>query len=823
MARQTVRILRPFWFLTGGRMKVRKLWILLVAVCLILCFLLTSYISTQNTKTDSNIGDFLRNIVKKQNKAKEIKDVSLKSTTFEAHELPLLANGEIDTRYMASVGNGHVATVIYSNTTYVNGLYSGQEGFSHRARVPSKNAIRVHFDPFVEKDISRHFILNTEQGVWREIINHKHFVVIVNIYAHQYYNRLLVTQIEFMRIGRKTDEIIEMRLENNEGGPSRDIKFADPELYNHQYGKAWKLSGQIAQTELSGKESGIPNQKTAVYVFYSDLPSKLEVNTDSTHSHMWTFITSIDQDEQVAKKDFDDATAVLITGADQKGRVSGPRALFDSHMQMWEKRWHDGGIEVDDLALGKYIYGSMYYILSSLPSLYPTNQPKNQFFGLSPGSLANGANASDYMGHNFWDTETWMYPPILMFYPEHAKDILSYRWHGREAARKRAKANGHFGTRYPWESAYTGAEVTPGRICMACRENQIHITSDIAFAARQYFSATRDMKWLNEWGREFIYDMADFWQSRVTPRKGTDAWEIKGVMCPDEYARNVSNSFYTNIGASQTISYAKYLQCVAGAAPPPDDWMKKATGLVEVIDTSQNYHPEHEHYIRGTTVKQADVILAGFPLMWNVGQDVRKNDLDVYEQVTDPLGPAMTWGMFAIGHIELRQYNKAADLFKRSYSRYVREPYKIWTEVVKGMGAVNFITGMGGFLQAIIFGYGGIRLRVDELTFDPVLPPNVNTLNFKNLKYLGSVFDFFFDQYKISIKVERVDPNHAIKLQTEDGNKYAFVQGQLIEFDRTSGRIFSESKLTCDPPVDRMDQRVAVRSLPTNRAARKNT
>ena len=37
--------------------------------------------------------------------------------------------------------------------------------------------------------------------------------------------------------------------------------------------------------------------------------------------------------------------------------------------------------------------------------------------------------------------------------------------------------------RFPWESAYTGAEVTPD-LCVACRENQQHITGDIAWAAR---------------------------------------------------------------------------------------------------------------------------------------------------------------------------------------------------------------------------------------------------------------------------------------------------------------------------------------------------
>ena len=38
--------------------------------------------------------------------------------------------------------------------------------------------------------------------------------------------------------------------------------------------------------------------------------------------------------------------------------------------------------------------------------------------------------------------------------------------------------------------------------------------------------------------------------------------------------------------------------------------------------------------ISGTTVKQADVVLLGFPLMQIEGKDVRRNDLEIYEAVS---------------------------------------------------------------------------------------------------------------------------------------------------------------------------------------------
>ena len=100
-----------------------------------------------------------------------------------------------------------------------------------------------------------------------------------------------------------------------------------------------------------------------------------------------------------------------------------------------------------------------------------------------------GTNGSDYFGHVFWDMETWMYPPILMFRPDFAKDMLSYRINKLNAAMKNAITSGllffhslkiqaqglnhssflidcflpsgYKGARYPWESAYSGYEASP--------------------------------------------------------------------------------------------------------------------------------------------------------------------------------------------------------------------------------------------------------------------------------------------------------------------------------------------------------------------------
>ena len=52
--------------------------------------------------------------------------------------------------------------------------------------------------------------------------------------------------------------------------------------------------------------------------------------------------------------------------------------------------------------LFQVVAGCFYYLYSNLPSMN-TFTPNSQFYGLSPGGLANGRNGSDYYGHVFWD------------------------------------------------------------------------------------------------------------------------------------------------------------------------------------------------------------------------------------------------------------------------------------------------------------------------------------------------------------------------------------------------------------------------------------
>jgi trehalose/maltose hydrolase-like predicted phosphorylase len=66
-------------------------------------------------------------------------------------------------------------------------------------------------------------------------------------------------------------------------------------------------------------------------------------------------------------------------------------------------------------------------------------------------------------------------------------------------------------------------------VCVPCREYEQHITGDVAFAARQYWAATRDVTWLtSQGGLDLLSNTADFWTSRAEWNAEMNRYELNG-------------------------------------------------------------------------------------------------------------------------------------------------------------------------------------------------------------------------------------------------------------------------------------------------------
>jgi len=297
---------------------------------------------------------------------------------------------------------------------------------------------------------------------------------------------------------------------------------------------------------------------------------------------------------------------------------------------------------------------------------------------------------------------------------------------------------------FPWESAHTGADVQywGGKLGPWGRFEQ-HITGDIALAARQYWYVTHDRKWLRDVGLPLANGSASFYVARVEWIPNSNLFNYNQVMGPDEYSWPVDNSGYTNAIASIALKFAVEAAVEFGMTGHVyDDFLYKANGLLPPSwggpppgrqDLQGGYHPEYQNFPknpRNPRAKQADAILLAYPLGVVDNKVMIANDLDFYERITDPTGPAMTWSMFAIGWLSVGNFQRSIPHFQKGYHN-AQPPFGVWTEFPRGAanfpGCVNFITGAGGFLQSLVFGTSGMRIKKDGLYFAPPPPAATGT------------------------------------------------------------------------------------------------
>lgn len=190
-------------------------------------------------------------------------------------------------------------------------------------------------------------------------------------------------------------------------------------------------------------------------------------------------------------------------------------------------------------------------------------------------------------------------------------------------------------------------------------------------------------------------------------------------------------------------------------------------------------------------MKQADVVLLGYPIPFHLSPHIRRKNLEVYEAVTSPKGPAMTWSMFAVGWMELKDPQRARDLLERSFAN-IAEPFKVWTENADGSGAVNFLTGMGGFLQAALFGFTGFRITRAGMTFDPMCLAGVSGVCIYGICYQGSKLDFSFSEGSVTIEVKAQAGPWAPLLEAElwpTHTRLPLFPGHKVSFPLSAGRI----------------------------------
>ena len=396
-------------------------------------------------------------------------------------------------------------------------------------------------------------------------------------------------------------------------------------------------------------------------------------------------------------------------------KLEGTSRLLQRHRDEWEKLWRHDIIIDGDAQSQKDIRFALYHLYSFAR--------EGTAYSLSP----MGLSGLGYNGHVFWDTELWMYPPLLVLQPAIARSLLEYRFQRLEAARQNAFSHGYRGAMFPWESSDEGTEDTP--VWALTGPFQHHITGCIGWAFWKYYQVTKDKVWLRERGYPVLKEVADFWASRVE-RKGPGKYEINNVIGANEWQENIDNNAFTNGMAITVLHYAS--QAAKELSLPPDpDWEHVASNI-PILKFQDGTTKENATY-NGEEIKQADVNLLSYPLDLIGDRTQIKKDLAYYEPRMSPQGPAMGFSVLATLHARLGESEKAFEIFQGSYKKNEVPPFGVLAETAGGTNPY-FATGAGGMLQAVLFGFGGLQITNNGIVQDKFnLPSKWRSIHLKGV------------------------------------------------------------------------------------------
>lgn len=442
-----------------------------------------------------------------------------------------------------------------------------------------------------------------------------------------------------------------------------------------------------------------------------------------------------------------------------------------AHEALWQVRWDESDVQIEgdeesQLAL-RY---SIYHLLA----IAPTHTDKVSI-------PARGLSGQVYKGAIFWDTEIFMMPFFTFAQPRLARNLLRYRYHTLDGARRKAKDLGFRGAYYAWESQDSGDDActnfnvtdvfTKRPLRTYFRDKQVHISADVAHAVWRYYELTGDQTVLLEGGAEIILECARFFYSYAYFKKEKNRYEVLDVVGPDEYHERVNNNAFTSGMVKRTLDvavatlelletrypaeYAKliakinYAEDVANIremsrllyVPRPDarQVIEQFDGYLRMEDCTlkelksriiepNEYWGCHGLASQTQILKQADVVLMLHLFRDSYSREVKKANWDFYEPRTEH-GSSLSPCVYALVAADVGDAQWGYKFFRKTAEIDLKGDAKQYLGLLYIGG--THPAANGGAWMAAILGFGGFNPRGEVMEIRPVFPEQWKGLKFK--------------------------------------------------------------------------------------------
>ena len=459
--------------------------------------------------------------------------------------------------------------------------------------------------------------------------------------------------------------------------------------------------------------------------------------------------------------------------------------LIKRHIQAWERLWDVSDIIIGDTSqLQQNLRFNIYHMLSC-------GNSDNGFSSIGARTLSG----EGYRGHIFWDAEIFLMPFYLFTMPQVARNMLLYRWRRLDQARVIAQKLGYKGAMFPWESADTGEEETPGWakdidgsiVKIYTHKMEHHITADIAYMVYKYYTMTADEAFMKDYGYELLFETARFWASRGEYDKHKKIYHIRNVIGPDEFHINVDDNSYTNMMAKWNLLIAYKMFCNLRKKYPAlfqhlqkklkitvseaRSWKKTAAALIirqnksRVIEQFDGYHKLKKIILKDTDengipvvsarlktsnlaktqlIKQADVIMLLYVLGDIFSLSTKEANYNFYIKRAlhkSSLSPSV----YSIIASQCRDMQMAYNLFSIALHTDISNVYGNTSQGVHG-------ACLGGVWQAVVFGFAGVSIKKEKLFINPHIPHTWSKIGF-SLLYRGDVLKLKITNDVVKLKI----------------------------------------------------------------------
>lgn len=258
------------------------------------------------------------------------------------------------------LANGHLGFTVFDTSIYMNGLYNGKMGESHRARIENHANMQAECCDRTP-NVNCTYRFHIKRGFFKVFYSGDDYHLAHTVFPHRYYTRTIVNKFTLERHNMAGN--ITVKVATRPGNIGMDMSFPDMKTVEKA---GYRFRCETGHTMAVENEAFQSDTQKLTFCFNELLNLTLPEKRSSIEFYSFMIV---DQDESVVMAEMD--------------KVVRDSQMEHRHVEAWEDFWASFDIEIDSrMDLNGLTRASIYALVSNVP---PTHsfEPPRPFYGIS--------------------------------------------------------------------------------------------------------------------------------------------------------------------------------------------------------------------------------------------------------------------------------------------------------------------------------------------------------------------------------------------------------------------------------------------------------